>query len=172
MPSPNPSRLPPVDDEDSPLTATVQLAERQHLAAIAALRWERSVEVGRPLDTQRRDFIDAFGRWMQRNADTHRCLVVTVEGTVVGTGFVALTERVPIPRQGRRISADIQAVFVKPEYRNAGIGHRLITALVELAAEHNAEHITVHSSQRAVHAYERAGFRLGPRHLHRSLADN
>ena len=77
---------------------------------------------------------------------------------VVAYGFTALTERVPNAGRPLRLSADIQAVWVRPDLRNAGIGGRLIDALVESARNAGAEFVTVHSSPGAVTAYERAGF--------------
>jgi len=105
-----------------------------------------------------RAFVEDFERWWQDHQRTHLCVVGLECGEVVAFGFVALTPRVPGPHVPSRRSADVQAVFVVPHLRNAGVGGRLIERLVELAREAGAEHVTVHSSSGAVTAYERAGF--------------
>lgn len=88
---------------------------------------------------------------------------------MVGYGFVALTARVPGALTTDRRCADIQAVFVAPAHRNAGIGGRLIDRLVELARLEGAEHVTVHTNDAALTAYQRAGFTLDPLMLNQLL---
>jgi GNAT superfamily N-acetyltransferase len=116
------------------------------------------------------DFVTTFEAWWRTHADSHRCVVgLDPAGAVVAFGFVALTSRVPGPHVPSRCSADVQAVFVVPERRNAGIGGRLVERLVGLAREDGAEHVTVHSSEGAVTAYERAGFTRDPLMLNQVL---
>jgi len=76
--------------------------------------------------------------------------------------FLAITRRVPSPHVFSRASGDVQCVYVVPEARDAGLGAVLIDAVLGLAAELELERVAVHSSQRAVSAYERAGFVVSP----------
>ena len=131
-------------------------------AAVACLRWRWVAEkYGLPGDG-RDAFVPEFVVWVRDNAATHRCLVVVRDGEVLGMGFLAVTARVPTPRAFVRASGDVQCVYVVPEARDSGLGGRLIDGILGLAAELGLERVTVHSSERAVTAYERGGFEVSP----------
>lgn len=137
---------------------------------MARLRWDWAVGNGHEARVTRSRFAEDFQRWCDAHHSSHLC-VVGVDGgdAVVAFGFVALTQRVPAPNLDERWSADVQAVFVMPAFRNGGVGGQLIAQLVRLARERGAEHVTVHSSSGAVSAYERAGFQRDPLMLNQLL---
>jgi GNAT superfamily N-acetyltransferase len=56
-------------------------------------------------------------------------------------------------------------VYVVPAERNAGVGGRILAAVLERAFEAGLERVTVHSTAGAVTAYERAGFAASARLL-------
>ncbi|MBN6042291.1 GNAT family N-acetyltransferase [Amycolatopsis sp. 195334CR] len=143
-------------------TIEIRPARPAEYEAVAGLRWRWVAEQDGPPATDRDEFVREFALWAKENADTHRCLVVASEGRVVGMGFLAITPRVPTPRAFSRTSGDVQCVYVEPEARDGGLGGRLIDALLQLATELGLERVTVHSSGRAVAAYERSGFAVSP----------
>ena len=129
------------------------------LAAVAEHRFGTAVRNGHTPLVDKDDFVHDFVAWGREHRESHRCLVVADSSDrVLGFGFVALTSRVPGPLRRKRTSGDIQAVYVDPEHRNSGIGSQLLEALIEVAHQEGVEHLTVHSSQRAVTTYQRAGF--------------
>lgn len=142
----------------------------ERLSEVANLRWDWVVRNGHEARATRSRFAQEFLRWCEDHQSSHLCVVgVDGDDDVVAFGFVALTPRVPAPNLGGRRSADVQAVFVRPDLRNVGIGGRLIDQLVSLAREQGAEHVTVHSSSGAVTAYQRAGFKHDPLMLNQVL---
>lgn len=72
--------------------------------------------------------------------------------------WLALTSRVPVPGAVDRRTGDLQSVYVLPALRNHGIGAELVVAVKRAATAAGAERLVVHSSPRAVSAYDRAGF--------------
>lgn len=127
----------------------------QQLIAVAHLRF--GLAVG-PDSEGRATFAADFVRWHTEHADSHHCRVVLdPDDMVIGFGFLVVTDRVPSPGRLTRRSADIQAVYVDSEHRNAGIGGHLIAALIDIAEAVNAEHLTVHANERAASLYHRAG---------------
>ena len=105
------------------------------------------------------DFAKEFSGWWAAHRDSHVPFVARLEDPeIVGMAWVASLPRVPRPGSMERISADIQSVFVMPQYRSTGIGSALVDAAVEHAAQRGCARVTVHSSSRSVPMYERLGF--------------
>ena len=139
-------------------------------AAIAAHRWDWVMQSHQESsDLTRAEFIDVFVEWVLAHESTHRCFIAERAGEVIGMAWLAITPRVPSPRAVRRLSADIQSVYVVPTERGAGLGGSLVAALVAVANQLGIERVTVHSSDRAVTVYERAGFRSSPKLLEQYL---
>lgn len=140
----------------------VRPARPAEFEAVARLRWRWVAERDGLPDEERAAFVREFAAWARDNAATHRCLVLVRAGAVVGMAFLAITARVPTPLAFSRASGDVQCVYVVPEARDGGLGGLLIDATLRLAAELGLERVTVHSSERAVPAYERHGFAVSP----------
>ena len=107
--------------------------------------------------------VDAFAaeltQWWAAHQDSHLAFVARLlQPEIVGMAWVALVPRVPRPGATRRLSADIQSVFVEPEHRGQGIGSALVEAASEHAAQFGSLRVTVHSGRTAVPVYERLGF--------------
>ena len=143
----------------------VRPAAPAEFEAVAGLRWRWVAERDGLPETGREAFVHAFAAWARANAATHRCLVLVREDRVIGMAFLAITSRVPAPAVFSRASGDVQCVYVVPEARDEGLGGRLIDAALRPAAELGLERVTVHSSERAVPAYERRGFAASPQLL-------
>lgn len=143
----------------------VRAARPAELEAVAALRWRWVAEQDGLPGEGREAFVREFAAWARENAATHRCLVLVRDGRVLGMAFLAVTPRVPTPAVFTRAAGDVQSVYVVPEARDGGLGGRLIDGVLRLAAELGLERVTVHSSSRAVPAYERRGFAPAPQLL-------
>ncbi|MGW4486524.1 GNAT family N-acetyltransferase [Amycolatopsis sp. NPDC004368] len=140
----------------------IRPARADEFEAVAQLRWRWVAEREGLPDAGRAAFVREFAAWSREHAATHRCLVAVRADRVIGMAFLAVTARVPAPLVFARASGDVQCVYVVPEARDDGIGGRLIDATLGLAAELGLERVTVHSSERAVPAYERHGFAVSP----------
>lgn len=141
------------------------------LSVVAGLRWQWELENGRAPAVSREDFVRSFVTWAHENESSHRCLVLVrrdagsgrpSRDVVLGMAWLALTPRVPYPGALDRASGDVQCVYVVPEERSGGLGGLLLDAVLALARELGLERVTVHSSDRAVSAYTRAGFARSP----------
>lgn len=143
----------------------VRAARPAELEAVAALRWRWVAERDTLPGSGREAFVREFAAWARENAATHRCLVLVRDDRVLGMAFLAITPRVPTPSALSRAAGDVQSVYVVPEARDGGLGGLLIEGVLRLAAELGLERVTVHSSPRAVPAYERRGFSVAPQLL-------
>jgi GNAT superfamily N-acetyltransferase len=94
------------------------------------------------------------------HAETHLPFVAEVDGSIVGTAWLHVAERLPRNESFDRRYGDVQSVMVREQYRNRGIGTALMTAVLTEARARQLSHVTVHSGRRAVDFYLRNGFRL------------
>ena len=142
------------------MTVRIVPASTAHLLEVGGLRWDDATGAGAETGTTRDAYAEQFRDWGRAHATTHHGLVGVdaAGGAVIAFGFLAVTPRVPTAERHRRLCADVQSVWVAPDRRRAGVGGRLVTALLDLAHELGVEHVTVHSSSRAVTLYERVGF--------------
>jgi GNAT superfamily N-acetyltransferase len=149
------------------VTVTVRRATAADAPALARLRWQWRTDEraeSRP-DLHRDTFCDFFASWVIDHLDTHLPFVVEVGGRLAGSAWLVLADRVPSVNRPDRRTADIQSVYVVPELRDSGVGGALLAALVAEARARELEHVTVHSSERAVPFYLRGGFEQDPRWL-------
>ncbi|OEV11137.1 acetyltransferase [Streptomyces nanshensis] len=151
-------------------TVALRTARPEHLPVVAELRWRWWQETGRVPAVSQGEFVRRFVDWARQNADSHRCTVLLRGGTVIGMAWLAITHRVPHPGAVERSSGDVQCVYVVPEERRAGLGGRLIAAVLAQARELGIERLVVHSSDRAIPAYERSGFAVSERLLQNDIS--
>ncbi|MEE6263336.1 GNAT family N-acetyltransferase [Plantactinospora sonchi] len=143
------------------MRVTVRRAVAEDSPALARLRWQHSEERGHQ-DLERVAFLDHFTSWTLDHLGTHLAFLAEVDGRLVGMAWLMLADRVPSPRRPDRRTGDVQSVYVVPELRNAGVGQALLDAVLAEARNRELEHVTVHSSDRAVPFYLRRGFRDAP----------
>lgn len=113
-------------------------------------------------------FADRLRRWMQERSDTVTCAVAELDGVLIGMAWLVAFERVPNIRDTRRLTADIQSVFVEQSHRSRGIGTQLVRALTAAADDLGVSRITVSANARAVSMYEALAFEPTPLLLERT----
>jgi len=127
-------------------------------AALAGLRWRLVTEEGDYSGTDRAGYLAFFADWLADHQESHLPFLASEDGQPVGMAWLMVAERVPTPRGRRRLSGDVQSVYVVPELRDGGVGAVLLEAVLAEARRLDLEHVTVHSSDRAVPFYQRVGF--------------
>jgi ribosomal protein S18 acetylase RimI-like enzyme len=140
------------------MTTTVRVGNVGDAEALATLRWRRATQDRGYDGDNQAEFVAALRDWMVAHADTHIPFVAERDDAVVGMAWLMVGARVPTAERYERRYGDVQSVFVIPELRNDGIGALLIDMLLKTADEKGLEHVTVHSSERAVAFYRRHGF--------------
>ena len=134
----------------------IDQASRDDLGDLALLLWLDSHDA-EPSPEALDLFAAELEEWWTAHEGTHLAFVARVP-EIVGMAWVALVPRVARPGQVRRMSADIQSVFVRPHHRGQGIGFALVDAAARHATQLGALRVTVHSGRKAVPLYERLGF--------------
>ncbi len=140
------------------------------VAALALLRYTWRVgergESGDPAE-----FAAAFGTWWDENAHTHLAWLAERGGEPVGMAWLALIHRVPGPERFRRVSGNVQSVYVLATERGVGTGALLVEAVVAHARADELGYLTVHPSELSYPLYERAGFATSGGVLELGLAE-
>jgi GNAT superfamily N-acetyltransferase len=136
--------------------------------ALARMRWRWRVEERHEAHGDRELFVDFFATWVIDHLATHVPFVVEADARLAGMAFLMLSDRVPSPALMDRRTGDIQSVYVIPELRGGGVGTMLLRAVLADARARELEFVTVHSGERAVPYYLRAGFTADPRWLQRT----
>jgi GNAT superfamily N-acetyltransferase len=132
-------------------------------AVLARLRWRWRTEERGETAADAAGFQEYFAAWVVDHLASHLPFVVEADGQVCGMAWLNLCVRVPSPGRAERRTGDVQSVYVVPELRNTGVGAALVGAVLGEARDRGLEHVTVHSSDRAVPFYLRSGFADGQR---------
>ncbi|MCR2799612.1 MULTISPECIES: GNAT family N-acetyltransferase [unclassified Microbacterium] len=114
-------------------------------------------------------FARDLASWMASQGDSLLTRVAEHRGDLVGMAWLVVFDRVPDFSDRNRRTGDVQSVFVNPEFRRRGIGHALVSSLVDAADRRGIPRITVSSNDAATRLYLGTGFEASPRLLERRL---
>ena len=133
-------------------------AEARHYPALASIRYRfQNKNAGRPED---QGFIKTYVRYLEDETALGRIKVFcAAEGeTIIGSVNLVLVPKSPKPDRPASKIGYVTNTYVLPEYRNGGIGTRLLENLEAYARDNSVELIIVWPSTRSVPYYERAGY--------------
>jgi GNAT superfamily N-acetyltransferase len=126
--------------------------------ALARLRWVWRVEERDEEGMDWSQFLDALTAWIHDHRESHLAWLAERDGEACGMAWLAVTHRVPGPGTWTRLAGAIQSVYVRPEYRNDGIGAALVQAAIGEAGRLGLDYLEVHPSERSFPLYRRTGF--------------
>ena len=150
---------------------SIRPPQPEDAVALADLKIEWSRPEAEPTEVERAAFTEHLAQWMSARSESLLCRVAVSDENVIGMAWMVLYERVPNFDQPRRLSADLQSVYVIPSMRGQGIGAALVAELCAEVDSLGIPRTTVHSSSRAAELYRRAGFALDERLLSRVRPD-
>ncbi|CAN5892634.1 hypothetical protein BH24ACT8_BH24ACT8_20440 [soil metagenome] len=142
-----------VDDQDP--------AER---AALASLRSGsaagRRRDAGLPPLTagEEQEFVSRLHTWLDDEQGHRRHYLADLGGQSVGMAGMLVYRRMPKPGASPGVWCYVGNLFVATEHRNAGVGHRLLTAMLDDARAMGAARVVLSPSARSVPWYRRNGF--------------
>ncbi len=137
----------------------VRRATAADAAGLAELRWKWRAVEEQERGVEHGEFVTRFSEWVSDHLDSHIPFLASAHGELVGSGYLAVLERVPGVKRWERLSGSIQSVFVVPEHRGRGIGEQLVDALLLEARARSLSYVSVHPSSRSFTLYRRLGFR-------------
>lgn len=131
---------------------------------LAALRWAWRVDERGESGLAWPDFAAGFARWWGAHPD-HLAWLAAPDGEpsgAVGMCWLAVGDRVPGPEVWERRNGWLQSVYVRPAYRDRGVGAALVVAASEAARRLGLDYVAVHPSERSFPLYRRAGYAPAP----------
>jgi len=144
----------------------IRIARDDELERVVRLRWLWTTERDGTAETDERSYVAGAAAWARAHRETHvPHVAVDPDGAIVGMAWLALTPRVASTHSLDRWSGDLQSCYVLPDRRDAGIGGRLVEAVLATARARGAEHVTVHTSADSIRMYARHGFERSERLL-------
>lgn len=144
----------------------IRVARDDELERVVRLRWLWTTERGGTAEVDESTYVAGAAAWARAHRETHvPHVAVDHDGGIVGMAWLALTPRVASTHSLDRWSGDLQSCYVLPARRDAGIGGRLVEAVLATARERGAEHVTVHTSADSIRMYARHGFQPNDRLL-------
>lgn len=119
------------------------------------------VDVVPDAETERR-FADDLRQWMTRLGDSVVCGLAHDGSEAIGMAWMVVFERVPDLAGRRRLTGDVQSVYVTPGHRGHGIGRALVRLLVDEADARGIPRVTVSANESAAALYRGLGFTASP----------
>lgn len=138
-----------------------RLANKEDFEQLANIRWDFRMESGEEKAAMsREDFVAECINFFESKAENgyHFYWVAELNGEIIAQVFVHKVDMIPRPCKIDDQFGYLTNDYTKPEYRNQGIGSKLLKTAIEWAREEDLELLIVYPSERAISFYERAGF--------------
>ena len=141
----------------------IRLAEAKDVDQLIKMRWDFTIEHDESKKAAsfahfQKDFHSFFkkalasGQWF--------VWVVEEQGKIVSHICIELIQKVPRPGRVTHPFAYMTNVYTVPEYRNMGIGSKLLSFINNWIEENNYEFVIVWPSERGVNYYQKNGYAL------------
>jgi GNAT superfamily N-acetyltransferase len=138
----------------------VRLASPADAVLLAKLRFDLRAST-HELREEETAFVDRCTRWMEQRLGQDgrwRCWIAECDGTVVGSVWVQLIEKIPNPIAEPEYYVYLTNLFVQPQHRGKGIGSKLLAAAVAWSRRNHAELVLLWPTERSKSLYSRHGF--------------
>ena len=142
----------------------MDLREPADGAAVTALRLlhgaEQRRDTGQPELTpgEEQEFATRLHTWLHDEQRHRRHYLADLGDLPVGMAGMLVYRRMPKPGASPGVWCYVGNLFVAAEHRNAGVGHRLLTAMLDDARAMGAALVVLSPSARSVPWYRRNGF--------------
>lgn len=143
----------------------IRLAKEADYGQLADMKWlhcqEDEADYGegkyRLSSVEKDAFFEEFVSFM-KNHPAYRVYAAYDGETVASAMFVYLIPKTPKPGREQKYIAYLTNVFTRKEYRNQGVGSRLMQHIKSELAKENCELIFAWPSEKSMNWYKRMGF--------------
>ncbi len=141
----------------------IRTANEADYTELALMKWEHGAEDDidygeHNLDgVDKKSFLNEFISFLNNNKE-YRIVVAEENGIVVSAMFVYLIPKLPKPSGNAKYIAYLTNVYTKKEYRNKGIGTRILEYIKNDLIEKKCELLFAWPSDNSIAWYKRNGF--------------
>ncbi len=142
-----------------------RMATAADVPELAAMRWDFRLEEAPGATANDRDtFLRACVAFLQQGLDDQRWTywIAATDAQILAHIFIQRIPKVPKPNRLNDALGYVTNVYTRPAYRNQGIGTRLMSHVLQWAADQDLESLIVWPSAASIGFYKRAGFRDSP----------
>ncbi len=137
----------------------IRLASESDAATLATLRFELRSSFHEVVENEE-TFLARCTAWMNerlRQGNWH-CWIAEQQSIAVGAVWAQLIEKIPNPVAEPEHYVYLTNFYVREEYRDQGLGSKLLAAVLDWARSKNAETVILWPTERSKPFYLRHGF--------------
>lgn len=141
----------------------IRFSEEKDYIQLAEIKWLHCAEDDRDYNEHNLDgidkqtFINEFITFVEEHRE-YKIFVAEQDGIILSAMFVYIIPKIPKPNGHAKYIAYLTNVFTLKEYRNKGIGTKILSAIKEYLVEIQCELIFAWPADKSVHWYEKNGF--------------
>ena len=137
-----------------------RLATVKDVNCLARLFWEHTDEFESRNPADKETFVSECAENIKQRLDKDLfCWVVENDECIVAHANIIVAQKIPRPGKIVRRWGRLSTVRTIPEFRNQGVGGKLMETIKEWCREQGFEELLVGPSEKSVTFYERAGFK-------------
>lgn len=123
------------------------------------MRWGLVGEYDDIESMNKEEFSIEFMKFLEEETGkNYTAFVATIENEIISNIYLGILSRTPSPIKDGKSIGYITNVFTKKEYRNKGIGGKLMDSVIDYAKNDDCEVLFVWPSEGSITYYQRAGF--------------
>ncbi|MFS1512212.1 GNAT family N-acetyltransferase [Chengkuizengella sp. SCS-71B] len=139
----------------------IRLAEAKDIEQLIKMRWDSTIEVD---ESKKNESYDDFEKECQiflenaLNSSQWYIWVAVEKDTILSHIYIELIQKVPRPGRTTNPFAYMTNVYTVPEYRNIGVGSKVLDSINKWIKKNNYEFVIVWPSDEAINYYKKNGY--------------
>ncbi len=140
----------------------IRLAKPSDSKELAEMRWDFQLE--EPSETssiEKQEFVSICTKFLEDKLSSQqwKCWIALNNSKIIAHVFLQKIDLVPKPQNlNIKQFGYVTNTYTKPDFRNQGVGKKLIEQLVSQAKVEGLETLIVWPSEKSIEFYKRAGF--------------
>ena len=143
------------------ISTIYRLADKNDVSNLSVLLWEHTEEFSQVDIALKDDYILKCCEHINNRLDKDLyCYIAEYNGIIISHIFLLITLKLPKIGRPNASYARISTVRTVPEYRNKGIGSKLMNYMKDFCIEKNVEELVVFGPRKeSIRFYEKTGFK-------------
>ena len=139
----------------------IRFAEAKDIKQLIRMRWDFTIEHDESKENESYDDFEKECQTFLENAlkgDHWFIWVAEVDGKIASHIYIELIQKVPRPGRTTHPFAYMTNVYTVPEFRNKGVGSKLLKAINQWIKENKYEFVIVWPSDDSINYYKKNGY--------------